>query len=1112
MPTIMPSTAATIPTRRRINLAAGWLAALALGACTVQVNQTSGFDPCNPNPCQTKGVCGGWSATCSVKTNAAVCGTWSWTAKTAKPTGVDGKALTKPAGYEGAELSCDGVDNDCDGQTDEGVVADPAKVCAAGGVCAGAKPALLCLGGKWLCGYAEVLAFEASETSCDGKDNDCDGQTDEQVIAKPTDCKRQGVCAGLAAPTCAGATGFNCGYEAAGDYQAAETSCDGLDNDCDGQIDTNLAAAALIGKATCKANGVCASGSEIVCSGGIAVCSYAKVAGFEQVELSCDGKDNDCDGQTDTYVGSDLPLHATDTVGCQTKGVCSAKGAVVKICKAGLFSCDYAKAQGYEANELQCDGKDNNCDGQIDNIATKPALAACGTVGVCADGPLTCKSNLWQCDWPGMTAKGYESFEQSCDGKDNDCDGATDESASAALNCLQAGVCQWGVEATCAVGKAKCDYSHVQGFEEVTETVCDGLDNDCDGKTDEAEALNGSKAGCVVGVCKGVATTTCEKGKWLCDTKAVVGYEDVEKTCDGKDNDCDGQTDEFLTDASACPSQGLCVAGVSAVCVNGKYLCNFTAILGFEAVESTCDGKDNDCDGKIDAGLCGPAATCSGGDQCASGACKALFGGSSKVCANASTQCAATSSGKVVLVDDGAALCATSATQQTCSAGTLAEAKACPADKPACSSGLCVVCTPNAKTCDGKDKTKVIQCSADGLTAQPAATCAGGEKCAGAGDCVPVAGYTLSDSTDAVVAHELVALTGGGFAAIWAINAGNVGELRVRVFSAAGVAKAVSSIGHGASKPIKDAKLAAAAVGSGFAVAWETQSDGKDIALGIFDANGKAIGTPVLANDPDTAGDQGEPAMSVAGGLIHIAFSGENIDFLGFGIGLRSFDATGKPTATANLVVNDSQSVTDGADGDQTQPAIVCKITGECAIAYTHVAANGKGKIRARILSADGQLADAVATVSTGTVAQDQRTPTLAWVGATLLVAWSAEGVETGPGYGIALRPLTATLTPLNGAAVTLANEAATGNQGQPQLREVGTGAALVWGVPGLGSVRDFAASGAAVGAEATFAVNTTATIAVQARLTVLIDGKQLLQFLSDSKGTAAAVSQGLFR
>ncbi len=1091
------------------------LVALASGAlgCTVQVTQQSGFDPCTPNPCQTKGVCGGWTGTCTVKNNAAVCGTWVWTdKKVAKPTGADGKALNAPAGYQISENTCDGKDNDCDGLTDEGAIGDATKVCPAVGVCGGVKPAMLCLGGQWLCGFGATLGFEASETTCDGKDNDCDGKTDEEVQPKATDCKRSGVCAGLAAPTCAGEPGWTCGYDKASDYEAAETLCDGKDNDCDGAIDSGLSPAALAGKATCKALGVCATASDIVCKGGQPVCAYT-AATFEANETSCDGLDNDCDGTTDSYPGSELPLQATDTAGCSTKGVCAAKGAVARVCTAGQFACSYAKTAGYEATESQCDGKDNDCDGQVDNIASKPSPSPCGSKGVCADGVATCASNLWQCDWTALVTKGYEPFEQTCDGKDNDCDGQTDESLDVAKNsCNLQGVCQWGVAVTCAASKASCDYTHVLGYQNVTETVCDGLDNNCNGKTDEPEALDGSKAGCSVGVCAGKATASCAAGKWSCDTSAAVGYEATEKACDGKDNDCDGLTDENLSDAASCPAQGVCSAGVTALCLGGKYLCNFSSVSGYEAIEATCDAKDNDCDGKADTAVCAPAAPCTANDQCASGVCVALAGGNTKACALDAKQCAvADAAGKVSLIDNGAALCASTDSQQTCSAGTLSAAKACPSDKPACVNGQCVVCAPNAKTCDVADKAKVVQCSADGLTSSPIANCASGEKCAGAGDCVPDGPFALSDTAEAAVWHDSVVLADGSVAVAWTVDKGSVGELRVRMFSATGVAKGPSVVGQGDRKPIKGSRLAATAIGAGFAIAWVTTHDDKDIALGVFDKDGKLQGNPVIANDPDTTANQDQPALASFGSTIVAVWAAEDLDFSGYAIGLRTFDATGKGLV-ATLIANQSTSVNDAIDGDQDSPAVACKPSGDCAIVFVHKQPTGKGKIRARTLSSAGTLAASLLTLSTAANSANQQQPTVAWTGTSFVVAWSGEGIESGTGTGIAIRPYDVNLSVLGGAAVAQANEQAAGNQIQPSLRARNGGVALVWNVAGLGSVRDFSATAAPLAAEASFGSGATATLAMLAKLVVLGDGKQLLQFFNDKGGTAPTVSQGQFR
>ena len=191
--------------------------------------------------------------------------------------------------YELAEATCDGLDNDCDGNLDESI--QPPLADVQNGVCSGAVRVCAGVDGFIEPDYAEINDYQENENTCDGLDNDCDGTADEGVVLPPAD-RTEGVCAG-AVKVCAGQAGFNePDYTAIAAYEVVETTCDGLDNDCDGNVDEGV-----VPPLADNQNGVCA-GTNKTCGGaqGFIEPDYTALAQYNALDVPDDLLDTNCDG------------------------------------------------------------------------------------------------------------------------------------------------------------------------------------------------------------------------------------------------------------------------------------------------------------------------------------------------------------------------------------------------------------------------------------------------------------------------------------------------------------------------------------------------------------------------------------------------------------------------------------------------------------------------------------------------------------------------------------------------------------------------------------------------------------------------------------------------
>ena len=189
----------------------------------------------------------------------------------------------------GSAEVCNGVDDDCDGHTDAAdadLGANDQPLCEnQSGVCDGArKPTALCSGGAWQrCGDAQYTAHAgaayqpAVETSCDGRDNDCDGTIDELRDSDPANC---GACGNVCAND-HGATRCSGGE--------CRPTCDGLWGDCDGDPDDGCETA-LTSLTHCGGCGVACERAHAAESCATGVC---QLGDCERGWANCDGDPND---------------------------------------------------------------------------------------------------------------------------------------------------------------------------------------------------------------------------------------------------------------------------------------------------------------------------------------------------------------------------------------------------------------------------------------------------------------------------------------------------------------------------------------------------------------------------------------------------------------------------------------------------------------------------------------------------------------------------------------------------------------------------------------------------------------------------------------------------
>ncbi|GMV39046.1 MAG: hypothetical protein AMXMBFR64_07620 [Myxococcales bacterium] len=562
-------------------------------------------------------------------------------------------------------------------------------------------------------GWGPCSAAPPAAEECNGLDDDCDGLVDDGLSPPSQECESAselGVCTG--AWQCAGAAGWLCGAP-----PPTVEACNYKDDDCDGQVDEDfrdgagayvdpghcgqceVSCAAFVPNGTggCVADGETASCVVTGCNPG-----YYPAGGIVCLPVA-DTSCQPCAGDASCLVPGNRCLSLDGGSFCgRDCGPGNAYGSPAGVCPAG-FTCTDPDGLG-----AQCVPDTGSCTCRLPgHLGSTRTCVETSEAGICL-GTQACAADGWQsCKAPTPTP-------EVCNGKDDDCDGSVDEGVvEPEEQCQTTWVDPLSGESTCS-GQWACladlldtqwrCLAPIAGPE-----VCNYADDDCDGLVDEdfrdsatgtyahdghcglcgfacAGALPHATAACVLnGGAASCAVVACEPGYYQAGASACLPVKETacqpcasDTACVVPGNRClalDGGSycgrdcgpgNAYGTPAGVCPDGYECVGQSEPQCVpsTGSCTCHdasqegaarscvasnaFGQCLGAQTcgeagwspcsaptpAAEECNGKDDDCDGQVDEGVTEPSAPCEQSN--ADGTCVATW-----ICTGAGWQCPA---------------------------------------------------------------------------------------------------------------------------------------------------------------------------------------------------------------------------------------------------------------------------------------------------------------------------------------------------------------------------------------------------------------------------------------------------------------------------------------
>ena len=518
------------------------------------------------------------------------------------------------------------------------------------------------------CNDTENTVYPSAEEICDELDNDCNGEIDEG-LSETFYVDADGD--GFGDPTqpvetCLVTVGLSTLDSDCDDGNpdinplVAET-CDEVDNNCDGNIDEGVTTTFY---RDADEDGF-GTNDDIIVS-----CEqpegYTSIGGdCDDVETFtnpiaieiCDQQDNDCDGDIDEAGATGEIVYYTDADGdgfgddnTQQQG-CEIPVGQVPI--GG--DCDDTTALKNPAAFEVCDGLDNDCDSTIDDNAIDEStwyldfdldgFGDASTTTQACDLPSGHVANSDDCD--DTNENTYPGAVEYCNGIDDDCNGITDESTSvdqttwyldfdgdgSGSNAFTLTSCEQPTGYV--LDSDDCDDTNANVYPNNLE-VCDEIDNDCDLLIDQDDPdfdttslvefyLDADQDGFGDSTSTQMACTPPTNhvaNDQDCDDGDETINPSASEICDTIDNDCDGEVDTNAIDAPIWylddDEDGF--GEINAFTNNCEeptgYVansddCDDTDASIYPNAPEICDGIDRNCDGSTNSGAIGSDSTCS---------------------------------------------------------------------------------------------------------------------------------------------------------------------------------------------------------------------------------------------------------------------------------------------------------------------------------------------------------------------------------------------------------------------------------------------------------------------------------------------------------------------